>query len=57
MKKTLLLVTALFCGWLYLGATKIKKPIQPTDVYRIPTLGSPQLSPDGKWVAYDRFGS
>ncbi len=52
MKKHLLLITALFAaGFTY--AQQTKKPIQPADVYRIPTLGSPQVSPDGKWVAYD----
>ncbi|XHR92281.1 prolyl oligopeptidase family serine peptidase [Mucilaginibacter sp. UC70_90] len=29
-----------------------KKPLKPADVYRIPTISDPQLSPDGKWVAY-----
>jgi dipeptidyl aminopeptidase/acylaminoacyl peptidase len=29
-----------------------KRPLQPTDVYRLQTLGDPQISPDGKWVAY-----
>jgi len=52
MKKTILLLTALSaacCAW----AQTTKKPIKPTDVYRIPALGDPQLSPDGKWVAYN----
>ncbi len=52
MKKHLLLITALFAAC-FTFAQQTKKPIQPTDVYRIPTLGSPQVSPDGKWVAYD----
>jgi dipeptidyl aminopeptidase/acylaminoacyl peptidase len=29
-----------------------KKPIQPSDIYRMSTLSTPQVSPDGKWVAY-----
>ncbi|WP_413667197.1 alpha/beta fold hydrolase [Mucilaginibacter sp. Mucisp86] len=29
-----------------------KKALKPADVYRIPTVSDPQLSPDGKWVAY-----
>ncbi|MFC0517418.1 prolyl oligopeptidase family serine peptidase [Mucilaginibacter angelicae] len=29
-----------------------KKPLKPADVYRIPAVSDPQLSPDGKWVAY-----
>src|SRR6185436_11807803 len=29
-----------------------KRPIQPRDVYRLPQLSDPRVSPDGKWVAY-----
>jgi len=52
MKKYLLVITALFVAC-FTSAQQTKKPIQPTDVYRIPTLGSPQVSPDGKWIVYD----
>ncbi|WP_183562682.1 alpha/beta hydrolase family protein [Mucilaginibacter sp. SP1R1] len=33
-------------------AQAVKKPFKPTDVLHIPTLEDPQLSPDGKWLAY-----
>ncbi|MDN5287067.1 MAG: family peptidase [Mucilaginibacter sp.] len=33
-------------------AQTAKKPFKPTDFYHIPTLADPQLSPDGKWIAY-----
>jgi len=29
-----------------------KRPIRPADLYHLPSVGDPQLSPDGKWVAY-----
>ncbi len=29
-----------------------KKPFQPTDIYRMPILSEPEVSPDGKWIAY-----
>ncbi len=29
-----------------------RRAITPADVYRIRTVSDPQLSPDGKWVAY-----
>ena len=29
-----------------------KRPLRPSDIYRLPSLGDPQPSPDGKWVSY-----
>ncbi|HCM76114.1 MAG TPA: peptidase S9 family protein [Cytophagales bacterium] len=29
-----------------------QRPIQPSDVYRLKSVSDPQLSPDGKWIAY-----
>ncbi len=29
-----------------------KRPLKPSDVYLLKSIGDPQLSPDGKWVAY-----
>lgn len=49
MKKTLLSLFALSCA---LYATAQTKPFKPADFYKIPTVSDPQLSPDGKWVAY-----
>ena len=28
------------------------KPLQPEDLYKIKSVSDPQLSPDGKWIAY-----
>lgn len=33
-------------------AQTAKRPLKPSDVNNIPTLANPQLSPDGKWLAY-----
>jgi dipeptidyl aminopeptidase/acylaminoacyl peptidase len=52
MKKCILLFAALAltcCVFAQQG----KKPIQPSDIYRIPNLSSAQVSPHGKWVAYN----
>ena len=49
MKKTLLSLFALSCA---LHAAAQIKPFKPADFYKIPTVSDPQLSPDGKWVAY-----
>jgi dipeptidyl aminopeptidase/acylaminoacyl peptidase len=29
-----------------------QRPIRPADIYRLPAVSDPQLSPDGKWVSY-----
>jgi dipeptidyl aminopeptidase/acylaminoacyl peptidase len=51
MKKNLVFITALYLH-VHAIAQQSKKPIQPVDLYRIPSIGSPQVSPNGKWVAY-----
>lgn len=33
-------------------AQTTKRPLKPSDVYRLQTLSDPHISPDGKWVAY-----
>ncbi|WP_295713089.1 S9 family peptidase [Mucilaginibacter sp.] len=35
-----------------LSAQTTKRPLKPSDINNIPTLSDPQLSPDGKWLAY-----
>jgi dipeptidyl aminopeptidase/acylaminoacyl peptidase len=51
MKKKLLIAIVLFAA-LNSFAQQNKKPIQPLDIDRISSIGSPQVSPDGKWIAY-----
>jgi dipeptidyl aminopeptidase/acylaminoacyl peptidase len=29
-----------------------KRPLRPSDIYRLPSISDPQPSPDGKWVSY-----
>jgi dipeptidyl aminopeptidase/acylaminoacyl peptidase len=51
MKKTLP-VTLFVCLSAAAFAQSDKKPFQPADFYKIPTVSDPQISPDGKWIAY-----
>ena len=32
--------------------TPAKRPLRPADIYRLPVVSDPQISPDGKWVSY-----
>lgn len=50
MKRVTLLLLGI-TGFLVLHAQN-KRPLQPNDVYRLKTLSSPQISPDGNWVLY-----
>jgi dipeptidyl aminopeptidase/acylaminoacyl peptidase len=52
MKRVSLFTSSLLIAGCAL-AQQNKKPIQPTDLYRIPELSSPALSPDNKWIAYE----
>jgi dipeptidyl aminopeptidase/acylaminoacyl peptidase len=46
------LVLSLFlCSYGFLSAQN-KRPLRPGDIYRLQTLGDPQISLDGEWVAY-----
>ncbi|HVK96876.1 MAG TPA: S9 family peptidase [Flavisolibacter sp.] len=31
---------------------QIQRALQPSDIYRLKDISSPQISPDGKWIAY-----
>lgn len=47
---SILLLSAM---WLQnVAQTPAKRPLKPTDVYLLKSIGDPQPSPDGKWVAY-----
>lgn len=52
LKKHYLLLAALGCCFHFTEAQTAKRKLQPADVYRLQTLGDPQVSPDGNWVAY-----
>lgn len=53
MKTNLFLfaITCMFCANLK-AQTTTKRPIAPSDVYRLSSISSPKVSPDGAWVAY-----
>lgn len=34
------------------ATTATKRKLQPADLYRLQTLGDPQVSPEGNWIAY-----
>ncbi|HSS95743.1 MAG TPA: hypothetical protein VLK33_01865, partial [Terriglobales bacterium] len=42
----------LFIPFLLSAQNSSKRPIAIDDIYRMEKIGSPQISPDGKWVAY-----
>lgn len=52
MRKLLLCLLALTSVGSLAQTTAKKRSITPADIYRMQTISDPQLSPDGKWVAY-----
>ncbi len=39
--------------FLFIALTSLaQRPITPADIYKIRSISDPQVSPDGKWVAY-----
>jgi dipeptidyl aminopeptidase/acylaminoacyl peptidase len=51
MKKSFFFI--LLClSQIILFAQSVKRTLRPGDIYRLQTLGDPQISPDGEWVAY-----
>ncbi|HEY4137076.1 MAG TPA: S9 family peptidase, partial [Casimicrobiaceae bacterium] len=48
-----ILVVFSICGGAAVGAAQSgKRPLRAGDMYRIKNVGAPEISPDGKWVAY-----
>lgn len=47
----LLLLFIFLAGSLY-AQTTAKRKLMPADIYRLQTIGDPQVAPDGQWVAY-----
>ena len=52
MKKLILLFVILICSGYLSAQTIAKRTLRPSDVYRLPSIGDAQVSPDGNWVAY-----
>ncbi len=50
--KRIFLFGCLLAAHQLLMAQTAQRPLRPGDVYRLQTLGDPQISPDGQWVAY-----
>src|SRR5438876_8198749 len=50
MKKYYLLLLSII--YFFSLSAQTKRPLVPADVYRLQKLTDPQVSPDGKWVAY-----
>ncbi len=52
-KIALLGILWIFSGIAAIAQTAVgKRPLQPSDVHRLKSVGDPQVSPDGSWVAY-----
>lgn len=49
MKKLLLLALIASFSNTY---SQTKRPLRPSDVFRLQNIGDPQISPEGNWVAY-----
>lgn len=52
MKKILLLILAFALPVFLFAQSTVKRKLQPNDVYKLKTVSSAQVSPDGNWVAY-----
>src|SRR5262245_60078969 len=53
MLRSLLFATGLLSVGMTLSTqSPAKRPIRPADIYRLPSVSDPQVSPDGKWVSY-----
>lgn len=50
--RKLLLLSFFYCCYGILCAQNGKRTLRPGDIYKMQTLGDPQISPDGEWVAY-----
>src|ERR1700761_5734747 len=52
LKSSFLLGGLLSIGSMLYAQNTAKRPLRPADIYRLPTLSDPQVSPDGKLVSY-----
>ena len=43
-------VYAISTGWTV--AAQGRRPLDPSDIFELKTIGDPRISPDGAWVAY-----
>src|SRR6185437_2620118 len=52
LKSSFALTGFLSIGMMLYAQTPAKRPLRPADIYRLPVVSDPQVSPDGKWVSY-----
>lgn len=52
LKSSFLLMGLSGIGVMLCAQTPAKRPMRPADIYRLPVVSDPQISPDGKWVSY-----
>lgn len=52
MRSVRLATALLFCSPMLVSAQSPTRPLRVGDMYRLKNVGSPEISPDGKWVAY-----
>jgi dipeptidyl aminopeptidase/acylaminoacyl peptidase len=52
MKRTIIFLCFLIIFFPVSFSQITKRPLRPGDIYRIKTLGDPNVSPDNRWIAY-----
>ncbi len=52
MKKLFFLFILFVSTHLFISAQVAKRLMKPADIYRLPSVGNAQISPDGNWVVY-----
>ena len=52
LKPTIICLLCIACLQIVTAQTTAKRKMKPADIYRLQTLGDPQVSPEGNWIAY-----
>ena len=50
--RRILLLLLINLPFLVFAQSNVKRKLQPSDVYRLQSLGYPQISPEGNWILY-----
>jgi hypothetical protein len=50
MRKSIVFLSFLFLISDAIGQNVAKRLIRPEDIYRMKSVGSPKISPDGNWI-------
>src|SRR4051812_44901425 len=51
-QRAILCASAYAVGGGWTTAAQERRPLEPSDIFELKTVGDPRLSPDGAWVAY-----